>query len=182
MLDLNIKPSMCNWILNFLTERPQAVRLGNIISSSLILNTGSLQGCVLSPLLYSLYTHDCVATDISNTIIKFADDTTIIGIIKNGDESAYRADVATLTSWCLENSLLLNVSKTKEVIVDYKRLQGESHTPIYIRGTAVERVSCFRFLGINISEELSWSHHIGQLDSGSSSCVGCGGSVWTVKY
>ena len=116
---------------------------------------------MLSPLLYSLYTHDCVATDISNTIIKFADDTTIIGCINNGDESAYRAEVATLTSWCQDNSLLLNVSKTKEVIVDYRRLQGERHTPIYIGGIAVERVSCFRFLGINISVDLSWSHHIG---------------------
>ena len=68
--------------------------------------------------------------------------------------------MATLTSWCQDNSLLLNVSKTKEVIVDYKRLQGERHTPIYIRGTAVERVSCFRFLGINISVDLSCSHTI----------------------
>ena len=83
LIDLNIKPSMCNWILNFLTERPQALRLGYIISSSLILNTGSPQGCVLSPLMYSLYTHDCVATHMSNTIIKFADDATLIGCITN---------------------------------------------------------------------------------------------------
>ena len=47
LLDLNIKPSMCNWILNFLTERPQAVRLGNIISSSLTLNTSAPQGCIM---------------------------------------------------------------------------------------------------------------------------------------
>ncbi|XP_030646322.1 NACHT, LRR and PYD domains-containing protein 12-like [Chanos chanos] len=40
------------------------------------------------------------------------------------------------------------------------RLQGEGHT-IHIGGTAVERVSSFRFLGINISEDLSWSHHTG---------------------
>ncbi|KAK3555550.1 hypothetical protein QTP86_021778 [Hemibagrus guttatus] len=35
----------------FLTNRPQSVRLGNHISSTLILNTGIPQGCVLSPLL-----------------------------------------------------------------------------------------------------------------------------------
>ena len=29
------------------------------------------QGCVLSPLLYSLYTHDCTATHSTNTIVKF---------------------------------------------------------------------------------------------------------------
>ena len=158
--DLNISPSMCSWILNFLTDRPQAVRLGNITSTSLTLSTGAPQGCVLSPLLYSLFTYDCATTNSSNTIIKFADDTTIIGCIKNGDESAYRAEVATMTSWCQDNSLLLNVAKTKELIVDYRRLQGE-HAPIHIGGTAVERVKSFRFLGINISEDLSWTHHIG---------------------
>ncbi len=53
----------------------QVVRVGSNISSPLTLNTGAPQGCVLSPLLYSLYTHDCVATHSSNIIVKFADDT-----------------------------------------------------------------------------------------------------------
>ena len=61
---------LCNWVLDFLTGRPQVVRVGNNISSPLILNTGAPQGCVLSPLLYSLFTHDCVATHASNSIIK----------------------------------------------------------------------------------------------------------------
>ncbi|KAI3369483.1 hypothetical protein L3Q82_007490 [Scortum barcoo] len=45
---------------------------------------------VHSPLLYSLFTHDCVATHSSNTIIKFADNTTVIGLITGDDETAYR--------------------------------------------------------------------------------------------
>ncbi|KAI3362901.1 hypothetical protein L3Q82_011498, partial [Scortum barcoo] len=62
--------ALCDWILNFLTGRPQAVRMGSTTSSTLTLNTGAPQGCVLSPLLYSLFTHDCVATNSSNTIDK----------------------------------------------------------------------------------------------------------------
>ena len=46
----------------------------------LILNTGAPQGWVLSPFLYSLFTHDCVAKHDTNTIIKFADDTTVVGL------------------------------------------------------------------------------------------------------
>lgn len=42
--------------------------------------------------------------------------------------------------------------------MDYRRLQGGVHTPTDIKGTAVERFSCFRFPGIIISEDLSWSH------------------------
>ena len=70
---LGLDPALCNWVLDFLTGRPQVVRVGNNISTPLILNTGAPQGCVLSPLLYSLFTHDCVATHASNSIIKFAD-------------------------------------------------------------------------------------------------------------
>ncbi|KAI3354930.1 hypothetical protein L3Q82_004728 [Scortum barcoo] len=50
-------------------------------------------GCVMSPFLYSLLTHDCRPADSSNTIIKFADDTTVIGLIKDSDEAAYREEV-----------------------------------------------------------------------------------------
>ena len=46
------------------------------------------QECVLSPLLYSLFTHDCVAKHDSNTIIKFADDTAVVGLITDNDETA----------------------------------------------------------------------------------------------
>ncbi|KAI3360472.1 hypothetical protein L3Q82_002367 [Scortum barcoo] len=78
----------CDWILNFLTGRPQAVRMGSTTSSTLTLNTGAPQGCVLSPLLYSLFTHDCVATHSSNIIVKFAD-----LLITGDDETAYREEL-----------------------------------------------------------------------------------------
>ena len=47
-----------NWILDFLNSCPQVVSVGNNTSATLILNMGCPQGCVLSPLLYSLFTND----------------------------------------------------------------------------------------------------------------------------
>jgi hypothetical protein len=75
---------------------------------------GAPQGCVLSPLLYSLFTPDCTARHDSKTIIKLADDTTVVGLITDNDETAYREEVRDLTMWCKDNNLSLNVIKTKE--------------------------------------------------------------------
>ena len=75
------------------------VRVGNNTSAKLILNTWAPQWCVISSLLYSLFTHDCVAMHASNSIIKFADDTTVVGLITNNDDMAYREEVRALGVW-----------------------------------------------------------------------------------
>ena len=104
---------MCNLVLDFLTGRPQVVRVVNNISTPLILNTGAPQGYILSPLLYSLFTYDCVAIHVSNSIIKFADNTTVVALITNNDETAFRDEVRALGVWFQGNNLTLNVNKTK---------------------------------------------------------------------
>ena len=62
------------------------------------------------------------------------------GPITNKDETAYREEMRALAEWCQENYLSLNINKIKELIVDFRRKQRE-HTPIYIVGAAVEKVS-----------------------------------------
>ena len=106
------------------------VRVGNNTSATLILNTVAPQGCVLSPFMYSLFTQDCVAKHDSNTIIKFADDTTLI---TDNNETAYREEVRDMALSCQGNNLSLNVSKTKEMIVDYRKRRTE-HAPFTSTG------------------------------------------------
>ncbi|XP_070407979.1 uncharacterized protein [Nothobranchius furzeri] len=128
LLSLQIPPSTCHWVKYFLTSRPQHVKHGSHLSSSILLTTGSPQGCVLSPLLYTLYTSDCTAPHTSTAIFKFADDTTVVGLITDGDEAAYRAE------------------------------KTPSHTrPSPHKWERVDRVPSIRFLGTIISADLSWS-------------------------
>ncbi len=171
-IDWSVNPSLC--LLNddsglcissmqkrmlFLFGRPQVVKVGQFTSNSITLNVGAPQGCVLSPLLYSLYTHDCVSSHRSTSIIKFADDTVVLGLISNNDETAYLDEVERLTPWCQDNCLSLNVNKTKELIVDFRKRHLLPYTPLMISGTPVERVSSFKYLGVNISEDLTWTTH-----------------------
>ena len=85
---------------------------------------------MLSPLLYSLFTLDCVAMHASKSIIKFVDDTTVVGLITNNDETAYREQMRAIGVWCQENNLTLNVNKTKEIV--YFRKPQTEHHPIHI--------------------------------------------------
>uniref|UniRef100_A0A8C7H559 Alkylated DNA repair protein AlkB homologue 8 N-terminal domain-containing protein n=1 Tax=Oncorhynchus kisutch TaxID=8019 RepID=A0A8C7H559_ONCKI len=62
-----------------------------------------------------------------------------------------------LCNWVLD-FLTLNVNKTKEMIVDFRKQQSE-HPPIHIDGTVVERVVSFKFLGVHITDKLNWSTH-----------------------
>lgn len=48
----------------------------------------------------------------SKSIIKFADGTTVIGLITDNDESDYRAEY--FAAWCSVSNLLINASKTRK--------------------------------------------------------------------
>ncbi len=160
LTDLGLHSSLCDWIQDILTGRPQVVKVSQFTSNSIILNVGAPQGCVLSPLLYSLYTDDCVSSHSSTSIIKFADDTVVLGLIYNNDETAYLNEVERLTSWCQDNCLSLNVSTTKELIVDFRKRQQWPYTPLMVSGTPVDRMSSFKYLGVNISKNLTWTSQV----------------------
>ena len=153
--DLNVDTGTCNWILDFLTQRSQTVKVGNITSEPVVVNTGSPQGCVLSPLLFTLLTHDCTARFKSNLIIKFADDTTVVGLITDDEEAAYREEVEQLAVWCKAHNLALNTEKTKEMIVDFRTRTRPPHPPVNIDGSAVERVTSTKFLGVLLTDNLA---------------------------
>jgi hypothetical protein len=72
--------------------------------------------------------------------------------------TAYREEVRDLEVWCQDNNLSLNLNKTKEMIVNYRNRRTE-HAPIRIDGAVVEQVESFKFLGVHITNKVSWSKH-----------------------
>lgn len=81
-------------------------------------------------------------------------DTTILGLITGRDETAYRDE--TLSEWCNKNSLSININKTKETIVDFKRLQKNCYTPYaWGSGVAGERGRSIKFLCVHLTADLN---------------------------
>ena len=154
-----VNPALIKWLFSFLTGRTQRVRVSKTISSARTTNTGAQQGCVLSPALFTLYTADCRSNSDANLLIKFADDTSLTGLVEQ-DEAAYRGSVQQLVEWCDSNFLALNNSKTKELVEDFRVAPTDTETePITIKGQSVEMVSAYRYLGIVIDNKLSWTPH-----------------------
>ena len=58
-----------------------------------------------------------------------------------------------------EDHLLTNVSKTKEVIIDFRTRERDPHLPLTINGDVVEIVESFKYLGVHIHEKLRWEEH-----------------------
>ena len=72
MLRYCFNTPLCNCLLDFLTNRPQSVWVGNNASNVITGSTGPPQGCILSLLLFTLMTYDCCAKSTNNHIVKFA--------------------------------------------------------------------------------------------------------------
>lgn len=73
-------------LLNFLTNRIQWVLVNGRVASIRLSSTGSPQGCVLSPVLFILYTDSCRSSqEGSFVIVKFSDDTALLTVLQGRD-------------------------------------------------------------------------------------------------
>ena len=176
LLSLSVNKKLIAWILDFLTNRTQYVKLNETISNLCKLNTGAPQGCVLSPTLYTLYTNDYRVkhSDTSlikfnypvkhsdTSLIKFADDSAFHGLFTNGLDSNYIEEVYRFVKWCEENYLILNVSKTKEIIIDFRR-QKSTPAPLVINNETVKIIHTYKYLGFTVDDKLNWLEQCNEL-------------------
>ena len=97
MLGMNNVPSwLISWIFDYLTQRSQFVRLSEDIKSSIVVsNTGCPQGTVLAPFIFTLFTADIRSLYPSCPLVKFADDTAMLGLIKMDNSNLYEKQIQT---------------------------------------------------------------------------------------
>ena len=95
-------------------------------------------------------------------MVLYADDILLYRGIENvSDYYLLQEDICTLETWILQNYLQLNASKCKYMTISRKR--SELSTPkfqLYIDKQPIEKVSTFRYLGVWLTDTLSWSAYV----------------------
>ena len=67
--------------------------------------------------------------------------------------------IGNFVNWCDKHYLYLNVSKTKEMCIDFRKNQ-RCPKPVYIKGEAAERVDTYKYLGVVFDSKLNWKENI----------------------
>ncbi len=96
---MGVDSYLVRWITDYLTGRPQYVRLRDYTSQTVVSSIGAPQGTVLSPVLFTLYTSDFKYNLDMCHIQKFSDGTAIFGCIRNGQEEEYRSLTRDFVAW-----------------------------------------------------------------------------------
>ena len=98
--------------------------------------------------------------DPSTRYVRFSDDTAMLALFSDfASFQSYVSSVVRFSNWCSKKILHLNVSKTKEMCIDFRR-NRTVNSPIVINGEPVEQVDSFKYLGVILDGKLSFTKHV----------------------
>jgi hypothetical protein len=168
LLQYGIRGTSLKWLESYLAPRSITVSLNGCSSKMARLSHfGVPQGSILGPLLFIVYANDLPRCLSHSQAILYADDTTIFISGKDVTDLSrlMNLDLLNLHHWCHANSLAINVSKTKFMLLSANSRTQHNDPNLSIGGKQIECVSDFCFLGIVIDDKLSWKAHLAQLRS-----------------
>ena len=111
--------------------------------------SGVLQGSVLGPLLFLLYTSELFSI-LENKLIGYADDSTLMAVVPSLGarvtvaESLNR-DLVRVNAWCDFWGMKLNARNIKNMIVYISRTMHPQSPPLTIDGTVLRSLTIWRY-------------------------------------
>ena len=102
--------------------------------------------------------------DLSTQPFLFADDSSLIDIVKNYILTSLRlnSDLQKILSWTKKWLMELNPSKSKEVCFSRKRTPP-IHSPLFLGNTSIQSVKDHKHIGVTLTSTMSWTTHISQM-------------------
>ena len=123
---LDIPPIVINWIINFSTDRTQQVVINGRRSSRLSITRSIVQGSGLGPLLFLIYTLDLKPICKINILCNYADD--LSQLCPQYSPSDLVGEFSHIVRWAEANRLIINRSKTKEIV--FRRSSLRNYIPL----------------------------------------------------
>ena len=165
-----VKGNTLNWIKAFLLGRTQAVVLEGERSSEVPVTSGVPQGSVLGPLLFLLYIND-LPQNVQSQVRLFADDTAVyLTVTSPEDVNTLQADLDTLQEW--ERTWDMEFNPGKCQVLHITRCKQPLLSQYTLHGQVLESTDSAKYLGINISNDLNWNHHIDEITSKANRTLG----------
>lgn len=157
------KPNAISFIRSYLSCRTQKVYYNGSWSNSKDLECGVPQGSCLGPLLYSIFTNDLPSVLHKASVQMYADDSTLYYAANSSTEldKVLSSELDMVFDWIQQNKLVLNISKTKSIILGSShKLSSRPTLRLNLSGELIEQVDKVKLLGLRIDSQLSWSEHI----------------------
>ncbi len=150
-----------NWFENYLHNRTQYVKIGNIQSSPETITCGIPQGSTLGPLLFLFYINDLPNCSKKLSFRIFADDTNIFYTSDNLHHLEYvmNEELKLVFKYCIINKLSINLTKTYYMLISSTRLRPYMHIP------NIEHKSQIKYLGICMDQNLQWAPQIQHINN-----------------
>lgn len=163
LYDIGISGTALQWFISYLSNRRQVVVVGNTKSKTVSTSCGVPQGSVLGPVLFSLYVKDLpLVLPKPVNILQFADDI----MLSSADQSTQCLEqimsraVSDVASWLQKKGLILNARKSQVLLTSPRNSSNSSSLSISCHGTTLPSVQSAKYLGLEISENLTWEKHV----------------------
>ena len=160
LFSLGIKPSVINWIIDFLRDRQQRATVSQ--AGCMHVPAGVPKGTRLGPWLFLVHVMINNLVLSSNTIFhkwKFADETTVSEVLLAAEQSHLQEAVDYINDWSRENPLQLNPTKCKELLSCFKKTPP-SCDKVRLTGVEFEGVPTAKVLGVTIRSDFIPNYHI----------------------
>ena len=166
---LGINSQLILWIEHWLNRRSQIVVVNGLEFSSAPTTPGVPQGSVLGPLLFLIYIND-ITQDIKHQVRLFADDTLLFGVVT--DDTSLQEDLDTLAKWAKTWQMEFNPRKCEVIHFNTTRHPRNVIHSYTLQGETLKVSTKATYLGIVMSNDLSWEHQVIAATNKSSSVLG----------
>ena len=155
----NVSPAACNFIISYLKNRLQRVKVQGVRSEWTTINRGVPQGSVLGPLLFNIFINDLFIVPMCSNIVNYPDDNHICYKNKSTEVlcEVLRLDTNNAISWFEQNYMDANPNKFQGIILGKDVPQSIALTA---QDYEIPLSNHLKVLGVTLDDKLKFDIHI----------------------